>query len=75
MADEIDLAQDAEERFRNAALRRLVAKINSAPRVPLGDERECIDCGDDIPPERITAAPSATRCVQCQARRERQGRT
>lgn len=31
----------------------------------------CIDCGDDIGIERLTASPTAIRCVACQGVREK----
>lgn len=31
---------------------------------------DCIDCGDPIDEERREAMPSATRCIDCQARHE-----
>lgn len=31
----------------------------------------CVDCGGEIPYSRLSANPSAVRCVGCQARRER----
>ncbi|MCC6211888.1 MAG: TraR/DksA C4-type zinc finger protein [Burkholderiales bacterium] len=30
----------------------------------------CADCGSDIPYARLQAAPSASRCLSCQARAE-----
>lgn len=32
----------------------------------------CADCGEPIPFERLRALPSALRCVDCEARRERE---
>ena len=31
----------------------------------------CTDCGDLIPTARLTAEPTATRCIDCQTRHER----
>jgi DnaK suppressor protein len=31
----------------------------------------CVDCGLDIPPERLKAKPDAVRCVECQGKKER----
>lgn len=31
----------------------------------------CADCGADIPYSRLSAEPSATRCIACQTRAER----
>jgi DnaK suppressor protein len=30
----------------------------------------CVDCGADIPYARLSATPTATRCVACQTRHE-----
>ena len=32
---------------------------------------KCVDCGDDIAPERLRAWPTAKRCHACQQQRER----
>ncbi len=37
-------------------------------------DRGCEDCGDDIPSDRLKAAPGARRCVFCEDARERWGR-
>lgn len=31
----------------------------------------CVDCGNEIGFERLTAQPTAQRCIQCQSKRER----
>ena len=41
-------------------------------RIRDGHFGECIDCGDDIPFERLRAFPTAKRCITCQEKRERQ---
>lgn len=33
-------------------------------------QSECDDCGDDIPPARRAAFPSAIRCVHCESLHE-----
>lgn len=35
----------------------------------------CVDCGADIPLERLRAQPAAARCVACQSRHEKTYRT
>ncbi|MES5046499.1 TraR/DksA C4-type zinc finger protein [Rhizobium nepotum] len=35
---------------------------------------QCEDCPNDIPRERRTALPSATRCIRCQTRHEQKQR-
>lgn len=41
-------------------------------RIKDGKFGECIDCGDDIPFNRLQAFPTAKRCIACQEKRERQ---
>jgi phage/conjugal plasmid C-4 type zinc finger TraR family protein len=67
VADIVDKAQAAEETQRAAALSRarkksLVARSSERPGAP----RDCIDCEEPIPKERLTALPQARRCVQCE---------
>lgn len=42
-------------------------------RMDAGVYGECVDCGCDIPLQRMQAQPSAARCLPCQQRAE-QGR-
>lgn len=54
-----------------AAAQREVAEIDAVmARRRAGDDGICEDCGRSIPPERLLARPSATRCVTCAARAE-----
>ena len=39
-------------------------------RLAAGDYGTCIDCGKDIPAERLEAIPESVRCVEDQARWE-----
>jgi DnaK suppressor protein len=39
-------------------------------RVASGDYGKCVDCGKDIPGERLEAIPESVRCVEDQARWE-----
>ena len=54
-------------RRHGAALREIDAALER-----IGDHRygSCDDCGADIGFARLTAFPTATRCVDCQRRRE-----
>ncbi|MDP2878727.1 MAG: TraR/DksA family transcriptional regulator [Sulfuricella sp.] len=36
-------------------------------RLASGDYGTCVDCGADIPLERLRAYPTATRCISCQS--------
>jgi RNA polymerase-binding protein DksA len=53
--------QIVEMRDVEAALKRLAA----------GDYGACVDCGTEIPFERLRAYPTASRCVSCQSVREK----
>jgi RNA polymerase-binding transcription factor DksA len=39
-------------------------------RLAKGDYGTCVDCGKEIPPERLEAIPEAIRCIEDQARYE-----
>lgn len=63
MADEADMAQAAEARFRDAALARALGLKRGRPP---GDGT-CNACGEPIPQARLDANPDACTCVDCQA--------
>lgn len=48
--------------------RAVLAALN---RVDEGSYGQCVDCGTVVPEGRLEARPEASRCVQCQAKRER----
>lgn len=66
MTTEADRAQELElaEYERNQA-----KAIMPAPSAP--SEKVCVDCDDDIPEARRIAWPGCTRCVHCQAIKEK----
>jgi RNA polymerase-binding transcription factor DksA len=39
-------------------------------RIEDGTYGRCLDCGAELPPERLDARPEASRCVRCQAKSE-----
>jgi DnaK suppressor protein len=41
-------------------------------RIAKGTYGECMECGGDIRPERLLAQPTASRCVDCQEKYERE---
>jgi RNA polymerase-binding protein DksA len=41
-------------------------------RIKNGAYGECIECGDDVPFNRLQAYPTAKRCIVCQEKRERE---
>lgn len=66
--DELDRAQEIEERDRHAALASHRERLR-------GSGREfCICCGDPIGADRLEAVPNAVRCIGCQTARERWNR-
>lgn len=65
MADDCDVAQALDERIRAGMIAAARAQIEGE------GADECEDCGAPIGAARRAALPSATRCVDCQERRER----
>jgi RNA polymerase-binding protein DksA len=64
--DQAELTRDVGE------LREVVAALK---RLADGTYGLCLDCGADIPVERLRAQPAAARCVDCQQRHEKTYRT
>ncbi len=70
--DECDMAAEREEHYRDVAIRQ--ARTASSEEEPLYDsegKRICVECEKRIPQKRLKANPRAVRCVECQARKER----
>jgi phage/conjugal plasmid C-4 type zinc finger TraR family protein len=45
--------------------------LTARARLPAGDgTSHCVECGDEIPPARRRALPSARTCIQCQSGRD-----
>jgi RNA polymerase-binding protein DksA len=69
-----DMVADAEERFRtgmeHVELQRDQEELRgieqARERIADGTYGVCVDCGRDIPYERLKAQPSAKRCIACQ---------
>ena len=76
MADD---ATDTFEQERQAALQRnlesVLNEVNDAlGRMDEGTYGSCINCGKQIPIERLEARPYAIRCIEDQEREDRLGR-
>ena len=82
--DEIDLAQQYDEYYRQAALRNHYRRRNNPLRrdpdptpfagaagAPGSGNGICHACGAEIEPARLAAVPGAVRCIGCQTRHER----
>ncbi|HSW38578.1 MAG TPA: TraR/DksA C4-type zinc finger protein [Acidobacteriota bacterium] len=67
--DDIDVAQQNDELFRNVALQEHFRHRNEDRFQPVSGA--CITCGDDIEPARLSAQPDAVRCVFCQGKLEK----
>jgi RNA polymerase-binding transcription factor DksA len=78
-----DMGDDAEERFRTGMehvdLQRDQEELRdiaqARERIADGSYGSCVDCGRDIPFERLKAQPSTKRCVTCQAAFEKKHQT
>ncbi len=76
------IADDATNTFeqeRQAALQRnletVLIDVNDAlARMDAGTYGTCVDCGKEIPIERLEARPYAIRCIEDQEREDRLGK-
>jgi RNA polymerase-binding transcription factor DksA len=59
----MEFAEELTEMMRNEGLRN-VRLANAPESHPDFDGAHCVDCGDEIPPERL--AIKRVRCVLCQ---------
>ncbi|WPH23547.1 TraR/DksA family transcriptional regulator [Variovorax paradoxus] len=68
-ADEAESERQDDVRFAEIEVDRLrLSEIEQAQqRIAEGRYGLCIDCGEDIPRERLLAQPMAIRCAACQA--------
>lgn len=70
MSDIIDMAQDREERLRDAAL---AAHRQRRNHVQKGTEA-CVSCGETIEDGRRLAVPDTDHCAFCASQLERRRR-
>src|ERR1700723_1834096 len=75
-ADQMDEIQYASERdlaIRNVDREsRLLVQVRAAlRRIRNGSFGICIDCESEISPKRLSAVPSAPRCIECQGAADR----
>ncbi|SFJ67052.1 transcriptional regulator, TraR/DksA family [Streptosporangium canum] len=62
---------DRNRAMLEAATRQRRSVLEALKRLDEGLYGLCADCGGPVPEGRLEARPEATRCVQCQSRRER----
>jgi DnaK suppressor protein len=67
LAESLELLDEIERRQMEAAEAAL-------ERIERGTNGVCVDCGQEIPPERLDAVPWADRCERDQERLEREQR-
>lgn len=61
---------DREEALIEAMTRQREQVRGALDRIDAGTYGRCVDCGQELPPERLEARPEAARCVADQARAE-----
>ncbi len=66
-----NMLEDLELADVDRDVRELREVEHALGRIGRDDFGACNDCGEPIGFPRLKAAPSATRCLACQARRER----
>jgi RNA polymerase-binding transcription factor DksA len=61
---------DREEATLEVLLAQQERVREALARVDAGSYGKCVDCGRELPDERLEARPEADRCVECQQRVE-----
>ena len=61
---------DREEASLEVLLGQQERVKDALARVDAGTYGRCVDCGRDLPDERLEARPEAERCVDCQQKAE-----
>jgi RNA polymerase-binding transcription factor DksA len=61
---------DREEASLEVLLGQRERVIEALARLEAGSYGRCLDCGRELPDERLEARPEAARCVDCQQRVE-----
>jgi phage/conjugal plasmid C-4 type zinc finger TraR family protein len=75
MPDDADLAQPREKEFLDESLERQAARaaVKETP-IEIQGRRVCAGCFIPIDKKRLKANPDATRCVDCQNEKDRNGK-
>ena len=77
--DEADVGSSLSEADRAeavlaSAMSQRSEVVDALQRIQDGNYGDCADCGKPIPDGRLEARPEASRCVACQAKRDRMRR-
>ncbi|HEN3266814.1 MULTISPECIES: TraR/DksA C4-type zinc finger protein [Yersinia] len=65
MADDADYASELEQQVRD----RIITAHTTRNRLP--SDGICTHCGGDIEPKRLAIDPTFSRCITCQASKEK----
>jgi DnaK suppressor protein len=80
---DVNVEPEVEEEGQEENIARLLARLDergkaeieaidrALARIDAGDYGRCVACGRLIPQPRLEALPTAERCVQCAAEKER----
>jgi DnaK suppressor protein len=66
-----DVVVDTDNAIIGLHLQKMRDLIAALERIQTGVYGDCIDCGDDITYERLSAYPTAKRCIRCQQLHEK----
>jgi DnaK suppressor protein len=66
-----DLLADVDLKSIDRDARELAAVGAALERIRLGQYGACLDCGESIGYARMTAQPTAARCIECEQRHDR----
>lgn len=66
----IDVLEDTGLALADIRRQQLTRMDAALARLEEGTYGYCEDCGEEIDEERLRVSPFATRCVECQTRRE-----
>lgn len=67
--DNADRAAEYQQRELDAAINAVRSSAGHAS--PGLAPHQCVDCGGEIPLDRLSAIPGATRCTSCQMDHDR----
>lgn len=61
--------QESLEAVEGVARREVTAIQAALQRIAKGTYGVCVDCGEEIPVNRLEAVPTALRCMPCETKR------
>jgi DnaK suppressor protein len=70
-AGSVTLEREIDYSLEEVVNERLTAISAALERIEQGNFGVCVSCGEPIAPERLTALPWASLCIDCKRREER----